>query len=89
MSHISNWICNIPVGDLVCCTLLQGILARCMQSTSNVPLWRLYAKQEWCEGPSSDLEYEREMLVYILCSGPWIVQTAQQRFTIVLIAAQS
>ncbi len=46
--------------------LLQGILARCMQGTSNVPLWRLYAKQECCEGPSSDLEYERDMLVHIL-----------------------
>ena len=43
--------------------MLQGILARCMQSTSNVPLWRLYAKQECCQGPSSDLEYEREILV--------------------------
>lgn len=61
-----NWISNITAGDLVWCTLLQGILARCMQSTSNVPLWRLYAKQECCEGPSSDLEYEREILVYIL-----------------------
>ena len=46
--------------------LLQGILARCMQRTSNVPLWRLYAKQECCEGPSSDLEYEREMLVRLM-----------------------
>ncbi|CAK0783362.1 hypothetical protein CVIRNUC_006561 [Coccomyxa viridis] len=39
-----------------------GILARCMQRTSNVPLWRLYAKQECCPGPSSDLEYEREIM---------------------------
>jgi hypothetical protein len=46
--------------------LLQGILARCMQRTSNVPLWRLYAKQECCQGPSSDLEYEREMLVRLI-----------------------
>lgn len=52
----------------MCYVLLQGILARCMQRSSNVPLWRLYAKQEWCEGPSSDLEYEREMLVcFPLC----------------------
>ena len=46
--------------------LLQGILARCMQRTSNVPLWKLYAKQECCQGPSSDLEYEREMLVRLM-----------------------
>ena len=47
----------------VACVMLQGILARCMQRTSNVPLWRLYAKQECCPGPSSDLEYEREIMV--------------------------
>ena len=48
------------------CVMLQGILARCMQRTSNVPLWRLYAKQECCPGPSSDLEYEREIMVRLI-----------------------
>ena len=64
-------ISQILVRDPIRCALVQGILARCMQSTSNVPLWRLYAKQECCRGPSSDLEYERELLVTLLLLPPY------------------